>query len=222
MFEWLNQWNGYTEAIQSIQGLISLPHFRIAAFMIAVWALWFARQGDTERLETRISLIALLLVATVNMAITRAFANFLPYSARPIHTENYSVILREDQDAGILDGWNSMPSDHASLAMCLAVGLLMIHRNTGIFLVIWAIFVGSIPRVITALHWPSDVVVGWAIGALSAVLLLGVAKWLVRRSGIVPFFEKREAWGYPLLFLATYEVAVMFDFARFVLLSVIE
>ena len=160
--------------------------------------------------------MATLALTVPIIAISRLLANNLPYSPRPIHTPGLEVSLYDGQDVMRLDGWSSMPSDHASLFMGIAVALFAIHRPFGVFLILWAAVVASIPRIIVGWHWPSDVLVGWLIGAGIAFFLISWTTKLVKRTEIVPFFERREYIGYPLLFLATYELAQMFQTTRFV------
>lgn len=90
----------------------------------------------------------------------------------------------------------------------------MIHRNAGIFLILWAIFVSSIPRIILGWHWPYDIAIGWILGASIVLILRQPAIKLIERTDIVPYFESREVIGYPLLFAATFEVARMFTAVR--------
>ncbi|MEM7005449.1 MAG: phosphatase PAP2 family protein [Pseudomonadota bacterium] len=148
------------------------------------------------------------------IGITRAIANYAPYSPRPARTPGFEINLYDGQIIGAGDGFSSMPSDHASLFMGLGVAFFMIHRNAGIFLILWAIFVSSIPRIILGWHWPYDIAIGWILGASIVLILRQPAIKLIERTDIVPYFESREVIGYPLLFAATFEVARMFTAVR--------
>jgi undecaprenyl-diphosphatase len=124
------------------------------------------------------------------------------------------VNLLDGQIVEALDGWSSMPSDHASLFFGMAVAFLAVSRVVGICLILWSVLISSLPRVVMGLHWPSDVLVGWLLGGAIAFILIRPLSKLFERSGIIPYFEARPAIGYPLLFLATYEVAEMFQTTR--------
>lgn len=214
LFLWLNSWNGQFEIFDQLLLFLDLQLFKSLPFMMAFWGLWFWPKTQTERTKIRNVLTATLVLTVPVMVITRLIAVFAPFSPRPLHTPDLDFILNEYQYARAFDGWSSMPSDHASMFMCLAVAFFYIHRTVGIFFIFWAMFVTSIPRVILAYHWPSDILAGWALGAVIVVLLIGPMTRLIERINIVPFFEEREAIGYALLFVATFEVANMFEISR--------
>ena len=218
VFQWFNGWNGQLPIVGDILAVADGFVIKSVPFMMAFWGLWFWPKTETERTQMRNALAATLLLAIPVIGLTRAVANYAPYSPRPLQTDGLMVNLYEGQNAAILDGWSSMPSDHASLFMGLAVALFFIHRGVGAFFIFWSIVVVSIPRIIVGYHWPSDILVGWILGAAVMLILIRPATKIVERSRIVPYFEAREAVGYPLLFLATYDVARLFENTR----SIIE
>jgi undecaprenyl-diphosphatase len=76
---------------------------------------------------------------------------------------------------------NSFPSDHAVIAGALAVGTLLFARRWGIVAVVVAVLL-ALARVYAGMHYPLDVIAGLAIGALVALVVVGVvAKVTVSR-----------------------------------------
>ncbi|MEK7565106.1 MAG: phosphatase PAP2 family protein [Patescibacteria group bacterium] len=70
----------------------------------------------------------------------------------------------------------SFPSGHATFFMALAVYFLLIgQRKLGIFLFVSAILIG-VARVAAGVHWPSDVLAGWAIGAVVSYVIFWFTK----------------------------------------------
>lgn len=87
----------------------------------------------------------------------------------------------------VIETTNSFPSGHAvgSMIFFLTLALLLTHRGpwrrrwaAGAVLV--SLMVG-ISRVMLGVHWPSDVVGGWAFGAVWVLLTLRMAEDLARR-----------------------------------------
>lgn len=87
----------------------------------------------------------------------------------------------------------SFPSDHATLAGAVAVGLLLTHRRWGVPAAIAAVLM-AVTRVYVGAHYLSDVLAGLALGGLVAyvgfrLLVPQLAKLVVRlattRAGIV-------------------------------------
>ena len=87
----------------------------------------------------------------------------------------------------------SFPSGHATgaAATYLTLGALLArfqaHRRLKIFLLSFAttltVLIG-LSRVYLGVHWPSDVLAGWTLGASWALLCWLVARWLQRRGAV--------------------------------------
>lgn len=76
----------------------------------------------------------------------------------------------------------SFPSGHAANAtiVALALALLLVsdlrRRRAALAVAALLAFLVGLSRVTLGVHWPSDVVAGWAFGLLWLLLLLGVAR----------------------------------------------
>jgi undecaprenyl-diphosphatase len=87
----------------------------------------------------------------------------------------------------------SFPSGHSMMAAVtyLTLGTLLARveprRRLKLYLIGLAVLVSlavGISRVYLGVHWPSDVIAGWALGASWAMLCWAVALWLQRRGQI--------------------------------------
>jgi undecaprenyl-diphosphatase len=72
----------------------------------------------------------------------------------------------------------SFVSDHATIVMALAVGLFVANRKFGLVALVLALFGGFI-RVYMGVHYPTDVVGGFALGTAVALLLSPLAMALL-------------------------------------------
>lgn len=85
----------------------------------------------------------------------------------------------------------SFPSGHATMsaATYLVLGMLLarVHHRRAVRAyivsvgVMLALLVG-VSRVYVGVHWPTDVLAGWALGALWAICVWTVARWLTGRA----------------------------------------
>lgn len=85
----------------------------------------------------------------------------------------------------------AFPSGHAANSMILLLSLAMIaepsHRRWAVPAALAGSFLIGISRPMLGVHWPSDVVGGWAFGALWVLSVL----WLAERTGGTARQERR-------------------------------
>lgn len=79
------------------------------------------------------------------------------------------------------ESYFSFPSNHASFFASLAVSMYFINKKAGIIFGILAILIG-VSRVVTGVHFPVDILVGWTIGALVSFVVYKVFKRLRKYS----------------------------------------
>lgn len=87
----------------------------------------------------------------------------------------------------MVENTNSFPSGHATGSMIFFLTLALLiahrgpyHRSWAAAAVVVSLLVGT-SRVMLGVHWPSDVVGGWAFGVLWVVLCLRMTEDLVAR-----------------------------------------
>jgi undecaprenyl-diphosphatase len=68
----------------------------------------------------------------------------------------------------------SFASDHATFTMAVAVGLLLVNRRLGVIAGVLAAFEGFL-RVFMGVHYPTDVIGGYALGTATVLLLAPLA-----------------------------------------------
>lgn len=101
--------------------------------------------------------------------------------ARPfVHDPDTVLLIHHAAD-------NSFPSDHATLAAVIAVTAAFAWPKWGIGFLALAFVIGF-SRVYVGVHYPGDVLVGWAIGSFAAIVA-----WLVvaNAARALPAFRDR-------------------------------
>ena len=147
--------------------------FLVPAYAAAAVGLWLvARPYGNPRwkLAATGGVLSAGLALLTDQAITGLWERPRPYAAHPAATH---LLAAASSDP-------SFPSDHAAAAFAIAVAVLAFSRWAGAAFLAAASFIAA-SRVALGLHYPSDVVVGALIGALSAVLVVqGGGPWLGR------------------------------------------
>jgi membrane-associated phospholipid phosphatase len=185
-----------------------------AVFLTAIWYLWF-RPVATEQdaLDVRKKLFATICAVIVGIIVARLFAHLLPFRVRPAYNAELHLSMPADARASVPISWSSFPSDHAIVWFTLAFGVIQLHRVLGALACIYACFL-SVGRMYAAFHYPTDI-----IGA--AVISAGLL-WLFHsepiRTALYAPAVRLERWHpglyYAGAFLATYEIANLFDEVR--------
>lgn len=132
---------------------------------------WLARRtGNTLTMARSLLAGAGVLVAVaVNQPIVHAVNEPRPYTRMP----HALVLVHRSVDA-------SFPSDHATMAGAVGVGLLLVHRRLGQVAAAAAVLMAA-ARVYVGAHYPVDVVAGLAVGGLVGFVLVWFGTPLLAR-----------------------------------------
>jgi undecaprenyl-diphosphatase len=119
--------------------------------------LWFTKRKNEALFAFYASIIGLL----VNQIINKIY-----FRPRPFMVHVGKLLMYHDPEA-------SFPSDHSTLAFSIGIVLIFFKstRNLGVLSIILALLCG-IARIYVGVHWPSDILGGYTIGLISAILIL--------------------------------------------------
>lgn len=208
---WLNGFVGEWPDLDSWLSHAAFIDLYKGALPVAVmWWAWFKGTGE-ERRTRRAHLVALVVAIVAGLGANRAIASALPHQPRPTQALGAEFTLPQGMYREAFSDLSAFPSDHAVMFVGLATGVLFVSRFAGAVLLLHALVVVLAPRVYLGLHWPSDIVVGGAFGAVVAWL---AARPFVREPIARPLlrWEARHPQSfYPLLFLLAWQLCVLFD-----------
>lgn len=158
---------GWPVSAAHVLGLVTAPKWSTLAAAVVVVILFVARHRAAAAFLALSGIAGVAVSETVKMAMGRS---------RPPGAEEFEADLEK-----------SFPSGHAMVGiyLYLATGLVLIHLGRaqgrrwmqvlGMVLVIVGPLIG-LSRIVLGVHWPSDILAGWAYG--SAVLLASaLALW---------------------------------------------
>lgn len=136
----------------------------IGAAAVCLWLL--ARPGGDRKWKfaAGAALASAAVGLLVNQIISHAYHRDRPYETH--HVAHIWGVRKTDP---------SFPSDHASAAFGIAVAVLLIDPVAGLAFLALAVLI-SVGRVIVGEHYPGDVLAGAAIGTLSALVVVRLAR----------------------------------------------
>ncbi|MFC5219320.1 phosphatase PAP2 family protein [Streptomyces coerulescens] len=136
----------------------------IALILLVVWCWWSVRRrGDEDAASSVAALVWAPLAAAVAVLVNVPIRGFVE-RPRPFNDhQGLEVLVSGKTDY-------SFVSDHATIAMALGVGLFVANRKFGLVGIALALLEGFC-RVYMGVHYPTDVVGGFALGTAVALLL---------------------------------------------------
>ncbi|MFF4186831.1 phosphatase PAP2 family protein [Streptomyces sp. NPDC001691] len=141
--------------------------------LVVLWCWWTVRRGE-DRQSAVTSVAGIVwgpLAAGIAVLVNIPIRGFV-HRPRPfLDHKGLDVLVEGKTDF-------SFVSDHATLAMALAAGLFVANRKFGLVALGLALFEGFC-RVYMGVHYPTDVVGGFALGTAVALLLAPLAQMLL-------------------------------------------
>jgi membrane-associated phospholipid phosphatase len=177
-------------------------------FISLLWYLWF---GTTD-LAVRARLLAGATAAAFAGVASRLLQLTLPTHLRPLHTTTLGFVLPFGVAPDALNHFNSFPSDHGAVFFGLALVIYQARPPLGIAAFVWAAIV-DVARVYEGYHFPSDII--GSLGLAVVLVSLSHSRWsLAAASRLLRQEAASPAWFYMFAFLASYQIATLFDDIR--------
>ncbi|MEV2247658.1 phosphatase PAP2 family protein [Streptomyces sp. NPDC049970] len=141
--------------------------------LVVLWCWWSVRRrGTSEDSVTAVAgLVWAPLAAGVALLINIPIRGFVERPRPFFDHQGLDVLVKGKTDF-------SFVSDHATMAMAIAVGLFVANRKFGLVAIALALLEGFC-RVYMGVHYPTDVIGGFALGTAVALLLAPLAMMLL-------------------------------------------
>jgi undecaprenyl-diphosphatase len=207
---WFNQFSHQSWVFDKTIGFIAGNNLvKGGVFISIVWWSWF----KNEKINTnqRRNLIATLCASLLAALLSRALALVLPFRLRPMHENDLSIIYPFGADLVSLDGWSSLPSDHAALFFAVSTGLWFVSKKIGLFAYGYTLFFICLPRIYLGYHYPSDLMAGAVIGFLVAIVCNHMLVNSKSVKGLVDWVHAKPEYFYSGFFLVSYQICDMFN-----------
>jgi membrane-associated phospholipid phosphatase len=151
----------------------AFERFGVVLYVLAVALLWLASRPGTDR---RWKLAALAGTASAGLAllINQAIGKVVWHRPRPYDSHAGVYHLSNSHDA-------SFPSDHASAAFAIALGIYLVDRRVGRLFVAVAAAIAA-GRVLIGAHYPGDVLAGLGVGLAAALIVVRLGGPLLVRA----------------------------------------
>ncbi|MEU8709352.1 phosphatase PAP2 family protein [Streptomyces sp. NPDC048565] len=159
--------------------------------LAVLWCWWSVRRrGTAEDSVTAVAgLVWAPLAAGIALLINIPIRGFVERPRPFMDHKGVEVLVKGKTDF-------SFVSDHATMAMAIAVGLFVANRKFGLWAIGLALLEGFC-RVYMGVHYPTDVIGGFALGTAVALLLAPLAMMMltplvgaVARTGSVGFLVR--------------------------------
>ncbi|GGU19779.1 phosphatase PAP2 family protein [Streptomyces violascens] len=141
--------------------------------LVVLWCWWSVRRGE-DRQSAVVSVAGIVwapLAAGIAVLVNIPIRGFVERPRPFLDHKGLDVLVDGKSDF-------SFVSDHATLAMAIGAGLFVANRKFGLIALGLALLEGFC-RVYMGVHYPTDVVGGFALGTAVALLLAPLAQMLL-------------------------------------------
>ncbi|MDT9685217.1 phosphatase PAP2 family protein [Streptomyces sp. TRM76323] len=171
-----------------VMGFVGEYGIMLGLVLVALWCWWSVRRrgAPPDSVAAAAAIVWAPLAAAVAVLVNVPIRGFVE-RPRPFYDHDGLEVLVE----GKTDF--SFVSDHSTMAMAIAVGLFIANKRFGLAAIALALAEGFC-RVYMGVHYPTDVVGGFALGTAVALLLAPVALALLTPLASAVARSPRAGW----------------------------
>lgn len=213
ILHWLNMLSGNWLIDHTVNFVAGNRLLNGTVFVAVYWCCWFDNSANTIK-ETRRVVLGGIVAALIAVVVARLLADLLPYRIRPFLDPSAGFRALPGTSGVDFENWSSFPSDTTAFTVALSLGLYAIAPKLAITLTIYSFIGIGLPRMYLGIHYPSDIIAGAIIGILAAWVCQNIVKGKMVEA-VLAYSGRRPQWFYLMGFVATSELAQMFDNVRY-------
>lgn len=169
LFRLINNLAGRNDVLDGLARLLVNEYFVTTMMALILVIFWFeGRDQDRRERNQRAVLWAILALFVANVVLK--LCNLIYFRPRPFDSHEVNLLFYQPWDS-------SFPSNPATVGFSVATAVWLSNRRLGALLLVLATLFG-LSRIYCGVHYPSDVIAGALLGALSAYLV-------VRKAGFI-------------------------------------
>ncbi len=163
LFQLINNLAGHNALLDGLVRLLVNEYFLTTIMSLILVIFWFEGQDQGQR-ERNQSAILRALVALLLANVILKLCNLAYFRSRPFDSHEVNLLFYQPWDS-------SFPSNPATVGFSVATAIWLYNRRSGALLLVLATLFG-LARIYCGVHYPSDIIAGALLGALSAYLVV--------------------------------------------------
>jgi undecaprenyl-diphosphatase len=213
IIQYVNKFAHRSQGFDSLMATLGGENLLVSGLIVAMfWWAWVRK--DKTPVDDREFLVFGFFSSMFAIFVARVLALSLPFRERPVHNSLLHFQLPYHMNPETLIGWSSFPSDHAALFFGLAATVWLQSKRLGALAFCYVFLFICFPRIYLGIHYPTDIIVGAAIGI--GVAYLSKVVWIRRVSTrpLMYWMENHPGSFTAFLFFISLEMADKFDSIR--------
>jgi undecaprenyl-diphosphatase len=163
LFRLINNLAGRNDVLDGLARLLVNEYFLTTTMALILVIFWFkGRDQDRRERNQRAILRAIIALSIANIILK--LCNLIYFRPRPFDSHEVNLLFYQPWDS-------SFPSNPATFGFSVATAVWLSNRRLGALLLVLATLFG-LSRIYCGVHYPSDVIAGALLGALSAYLVV--------------------------------------------------
>ncbi|MBC8249101.1 MAG: phosphatase PAP2 family protein [Anaerolineales bacterium] len=169
LFRLINNLAGHNALLDGLMRLLVNEYFVTTTMSLILVIFWFEGQDRDQRERNQRAILRGIIALFIANIILK-LCNLIYFRPRPFVDHEVNLLFYQPWDS-------SFPSNPATVGFSVATAMWLYNRRLGTSLLVLATLFG-LSRIYCGVHYPSDVVAGALLGALSAYLVVRKGRFI--------------------------------------------